>query len=265
MAVLIVIDQPGSGAPPGVAGQSREDLVTGFAVQLSMTGGPFLAQQWTIIDKAIDIVIPAQSAATLSAPAAPITLVAPIDREGTYLVQVAVDAGFGLGARAEDVDSRTFYAGATLNALNVDPAELPRREMAFRERTEHNVPDALFPLGNPRGWAEERQRWQAVLQRIYLGKSWAWGRVVVPAGGPATVLSGFNCAGAVWVAPGIVDISFTLALPNANYAASAHARGPFGGSATCRNELVGSFRVERADLAGVLVDADFTFDVKCFP
>lgn len=167
MAVLIQIDQPGSGAPAGVPGVAREDLRIGFDVRLTAVGGPFLAYQWSIIDRPIDITLPVQSAALLSAPSAIQTLVTPVDLAGTYLVQVAVDSGLGLGARAEDVARITFYAGPALNSLAADPAELPRREIAFRERTEHNVPETLFPTGNPRGWAQEWLRWRAVYDRIY--------------------------------------------------------------------------------------------------
>lgn len=265
MAVQIQIDQPGSGAPPGTPGQAREDLVTGFAVQLTATGGPFLAYSWSIIDKAVDIVAGVQSAALLTAPNAAITQCTPIDIEGTYLVQVIVDSGSGLGALADDVARITFYAGATLNALNTDPAELPRREMAFRETTEHNVPDLVFPLGNERGWAEERQRWQALLTRIYLGKSWAWGRVALPGGGPATLVGGvsnaLNVAGVARVAVGTVDVTFATPLPNANYEVTTSARG-VGGQLYVDTETINGFRIYRADPWGALIDAPFSFNVR---
>jgi hypothetical protein len=264
MPVQILIDQPGSGAPPGSVGVAREDLVVGFGVTLTAVGGPFLAYQWSIIDKAVDIVAGVQSAALVGAPFAPATPMSPIDIEGTYLVQVVVDSGSGLGANPDDVSRLTFYAGPTLNALATNPAELPRREMAFRETTEHNVPDLVFPLGNARGWAEERQRWQEVLKRIYLGKSWAWGRVAVPPGGPASLTGlALNC-GVVWVAPGVVDVTFTTALPNANYDVVSSARGA-GGQTYVDTETPTGFRLYRADPWGVLTDADFNFDVKARP
>lgn len=262
MAVQILIDQPGSGAPPGTPGQAREDLITGFAVQLTATGGPFLAYSWSIIDKTVDIVAGAQSAALLTAPNAAVTQLTPIDIEGTYLVQVIVDSGSGLGALADDVARITVYAGPTLNALNVDPAELPRREMAFRETTEHNVPDLVFPLGNERGWAEERQRWQELLKRIYQGKSWAWGRVALPGGGPASLVGlALNVAGVARVAVGTVDVTFATPLPNANYEVITSPRG-VGGQTYVDTETINGFRLYRSDPWGGLIDAPFGFDVR---
>lgn len=261
MAVLIQVDQAGSGAPPGVAGVAREDLVTGFPVQLTAVGGPFLAYQWSIVDKAVDMLAGVQSSALMSSPFTAVTPMTPIDYEGTYLVQVVVDSGSGLGALPEDVARITFYAGPVLNALAVDPAELPRREMAFRETIEHNVPDLVFPLGNARGWAEERQRWQEVLKRIYQGKSWAWGRVALPAGGPASLTGlALNC-GVTRVAAGIVDVTFTTALPNANYKVDCSPRGA-GGQTYVDTETINGFRLYRADPWGGLIDADFAFNVQ---
>jgi hypothetical protein len=264
MSVQIQIDQPGSGAPVGVPGRAREDLVLGFPVQLTAIGGPYLAYQWSIIDKTVDIALGTQSVALLTAPNAPITQMQPIDIEGTYYVQVVVNSGAGLGALPDDIARITFYAGPTLNALASDPAELPRREMAFRETTEHNAPDAVFPLGNARGWAQERQRWQEVLKRIYAGKSWACGRVAVTIGGPATVVQGFNVAGAVWVATGIVDVVFARPMPNTNYAVIPSLRGT-NGQAYADSETVNGFRMYRADSWGMLTDGDFSFEVKATP
>lgn len=265
MAVSIQIDQPGSGAPPGVAGQAREDLSLGFPVTLTAVGGPFLQYQWSIVDKAVDMLAGVQSAALLGAPGAAVTPMTPIDREGTYLVQVVVDSGSGLGALAEDVSTLTFFAGPTLNALAVDPAELPRREMAFREKTEHNVPDLVFPLGNARGWAQERQRWQEVLKRIYLGKSWAWGRVALPAGGPASLTGlALNVGGVGRVSAGVVDVTFSSPLPNANYEVMHSARGA-GGQLYVDSETINGFRIYRADPWGGLVDAGFNFNVRARP
>lgn len=169
MTVQIKIDQPGSGAPAGVAGRSREDLRTTFDVQLSAIGGPFLAYQWTLVDRPIDIVTPAASAAAVATPNASVTLVTPIDQVGTYLVELAVDAGYGVGARPEDVARATFYAGVTLNYLATDPRELPRRIPAFRERADHNAPDAIYPSGNARGWAQEWLRWFSSISRLWKG------------------------------------------------------------------------------------------------
>lgn len=165
MAVQIQVDQ--AAKPPGVPGEAREDLDTGTAVTLTATGGPFAQHQWTIIDRPVDIVTPAVSAAALSTPTAASTSVTPIDLEGTYLVEVAVDSGSGLGATADDIDRITFYAAPATSPLATDPAELPRRRPAFNEQLEHNVPDALFPGGNPRGWAQEWERWFKVLERAH--------------------------------------------------------------------------------------------------
>jgi hypothetical protein len=252
MAVQIQINQGTS----GVAGQAREDIVLGTPVQLVAVGGPFLAYQWSIIDKAIDIVAGTQSAALIVAPTASTTQMSPIDTAGTYLVQVLVDSGSGLGALPADVARITFYAGP---ALAADPQELPRREMAFRETTEHNVPDVVFPSGNVRGWAQERLRWQAVLTRMYIGKSWAWAKVALTSGG-ASVPSAFN-AGVSRTGVGQVTVTFTDALPNADYAVTATASGS-GGTCTVTSATSGGFTIERADFAGVLVDDDFSFDVR---
>lgn len=161
MPVLIKVDQ--AAAPAGVAGQAREDLVTGVAVTLSAIGGPYSSYLWSIVDKPINSAYTARSAALLSAPAAAVTNISPIDVDGTYKVLLLVDSGSGLGASADDQAEMTFYAGPT---LNVDPSKLPRREPAFRERTEHNVIDALDPGGNPRGWAKELGKWFRLLRRL---------------------------------------------------------------------------------------------------
>lgn len=261
MPVQILIDQ--AGAPAGIAGQAREDLQTGVPVTLTATGGPFIAYQWSIIDKAVNMLAGVQSAALLTAPLAGVTQIAPIDQVGTYLVQVVVDSGSGLGATANDVARITFYAGAALNFLNSDVAELPRREMAFREETQHNVPDVIFPGGNIRGWAQERQRWQEVLTRMYAGKAWAWGRVTLTGAG-AVLTSGFNIAGVARTGVGQVTVTFTRPMPNANYAVIVTGAAT-GGSAFAFNTLVGSCQIQRADLGGALIDSNFVFEVKALP
>lgn len=263
MAVQIQVDQPGAGPPPGIPGQAREDLlVGGFPIKLTATGGPFAQYLWSIIDKPVDIVAGVQSAAALATPLAATTLYLPVDKPGTTLVQVVVDSGSGLGALPEDTARITFYAGP---ALNVDPAQLPRRQMAFREQTEHNVPDAIFPAGNPRGWAEEWERWFAYLKSLAPGVSAAWGRVSLPPGGPATLVAGKNVGGVARVGVGVVDVAFTSPLPSANYAVVTGTRASPGGQATVDMEAVGGFRFYRADFAGVLTDADFSFAVMVNP
>jgi len=157
MAVQININQ--AAKPPGVAGQAREDLNVAVAVTLTAVGGPFSQYQWTLIDAPPNATLTASSVSTLSAPTSSTTLITP-DYDGTYLLELAVDAGFGLGARPEDVTRKTFYAGATLNPI-ID--QLPRRVPSFFEQLEHNVPDALNAGGNIIGWAREWQRWFKVI------------------------------------------------------------------------------------------------------
>lgn len=160
MALQIRIDQ--AGKPPGVAGQAREDLATGTAVQLTATGGPFSKYLWTVLWKPIDIIGATRSAAALSSATSNATLLQPIDLAGTYFVEVSVDSGSGLGALLTDVARVTFYAGPT---LATDPTQLPRRIPAFQETVEHTVPDGLDLAGNPDGWSREWLRWFALLQR----------------------------------------------------------------------------------------------------
>jgi hypothetical protein len=261
MPVQIQVDQPGSGVPVGVPGQAREDMATGFPAVLTATGGPFISYQWSIIDAAVDIITPALSAAALSAPTAPVTLLTPVDNVGTYLVQVVVDSGSGLGANADDVARITFYAGTAINSLNADPTKLPRRQMAFRETTEHNVPDALFPLGNPRGWAEEWERWFALLRTIAARPApFAFASVTAPPGGPAVIAGAANVATVTRTALGVYAVVFTTPAATANYAVVPGVEVAGGGMAVT-TKLVGGFTIERADPFGVLIDEDFSFVV----
>lgn len=150
----IRVDQ--AGRPPGVPGRAREDLALGTAVQLTAVGGPFRGYLWTLAFKPVDVLLGVRSSAALSSPTTSATLVQPIDRAGTYRAGIAVDAGFGLGAREEDVAFVTFYAGPTLNP---SAAGYPRRPIAIGETNEHNVPDAIDLDGNVDGWGRERARW----------------------------------------------------------------------------------------------------------
>lgn len=262
MAVSIVLNQ--AAHPPGVAGVAREDLALGTDVSATAIGGPFLAYQWTIVDKPIDILAGVQSASLLTASSASTTLVTPIDKEGTWVLELLVDSGLGLGAQLSDRARITFYAGPTLAAA---PDDLPRRRIGFREQLEHNVPDAIFPLGNPRGWAQEWERWFALIKKLFFGRSHAWARVSLPPGGPAAVVptGAYNIASVTRVAQGIVDVVFTTNAPNANYAVTHGARGATGGSCCVVSEAVNGFRIWRADPGGALADADFCFDVKARP
>jgi len=259
MAVQITIDQ--LTRPPGVPGFAREDLELGQPVTLSSVGGPFFAYLWRIIHRPIDINAGVRATSLLATPTAAATLFAPIDVEGTYHVELAVDSGAGLGASADDVARITFYAGAV---LALDPGQLPRRVPAFQETVEHNVPDVIDPTGNAEGWSREWYRWFEVIRRGVVGASPAWGRVILPPGGPASLASSLNIGFVTYVSPGIVDIAFIAPMPNANYAVVATARNT-GGSCTVYNETVNGFRIERADAFGVLTDDDFAFDVRVRP
>jgi hypothetical protein len=259
MAVQITIDQ--LTRPPGTPAKAREDLVLGQPVTLSTSGGPFLSYQWRIVHKPIDIMAGARATSLLATPNAASSVFTPIDVEGTYHIEVAVDSGSGLGALPADVARITFYAGAT---LAVDPGALPRRVPAFQETVEHNVNDAIDLAGNTEGWSREWYRWFEVIRRGVVGASPAWGRVAVPPGGPASLTSSLNIASATYIAMGIVDIAFIAPMPNANYAVVASARS-VGGSCNVLNENVNGFRVERADAFGVLSDLAFNFDVRVRP
>lgn len=255
MAAQIIVDQ--AAAPPGIAGKAREDLVTGTDVTLTAAGGPFLQHLWRLIDKPVDIVAGTLASSVLVTPTASATLVQPVDVRGTYLAELVVDSGQGLGAGADDIARITFYAGP---ALAANPQALPRRQPAARETTEHNVNDLIFPAGNPRGWAQEWERWFAYMQT---GAEFSAARVSVVGGGPAAVVgNAINVAGTNWVATGVVDITFTNAAPDGNYLVIPVARGPVGGSCTVDTEAVGGFRLYRADATGALIDADFSFVVK---
>jgi hypothetical protein len=72
-------------------------------------------------------------------------------------------------------------------------------------------------------------------------------------------------AAVTWLSVGRVQITFTRPMPNGNYSVIAMARGAPGGSCSATSESTTDFIVERADVGGSLVDADFTFDVKYMP
>jgi hypothetical protein len=170
VSLQIVINQ--AAKPPGVPGQAREDLVTGTAVSVAAVGGPFLAYSWTFIAKAINITAGLRATSLFATPAASSSLINPVDQTGTYLIQLAVDSGSGLGATEADVATITFYAGP---ALNANPALLPRRIPAFRERLQHNVPDAIDAAGNQEGWSREELRWYAYITAPGFGAQGAQG------------------------------------------------------------------------------------------
>lgn len=252
--VQIVLNQ--IGAPSHSSSQAREDFVTGVSVQVTLNGGPFLQQQWSFLDRPIDIVGGVQSAAGYVDPTAAATTIQPIDVAGTYLLKVVVDSGQGLGATLLDQATITFYAGPTLAA---DPTQLPRRVPAFLERLEHNVADATYPGGNTRGWAQEWLRWFALISASAAGGLSPWGRVTLTGGG-ASLVAGRNVS-VVRAGVGLVNVVFVAPLANANYAVVPAARGLVGGSATAYAETTNGFSVARADPFGAAIDSDFTFSV----
>ena len=256
MAVDIVLDQ--AAKPAGVAGVAREDLDVGVDVTAGAIGGPFSAYAWSLIDRPIDIIGASQATTVPTTPTASTTILSPVDVEGTYLLEVLVESGSGLGATAADVARITFYAGAT---LSTDPRLTPRRRPAFRETTEHNVADAVFAGGNPRGWAQEWERWFAALVKTSAA-TWASGRVTLTGGGATLVgLRGFNAA-VVRTGVGVVDVTFPLlAAPNADYSVLGAARTT-AGSTFLTSETTAGFTITRVDAAGAPADADFSFDVN---
>ncbi len=249
MSVQIKLDQ----APlaPGLPGQAREDFVLGTSVVATAVGGPFLGYQWSILDKPVDLYTNVQSGAFLSAPNASATQVQTVDVLGTYLLQLAVDSGSGIGANADDVATITFYAGPALNAV---ADQLPRRFPAFGERIEHNVPDPVFPSGNPRGWAQEMQRWLMTLASSVSGKFAAvrWNE------GGGSIVSSSNVFSVTKTSTGVYVVQFINNAPNGDYIVLAGARGAVGGTATPNAEAVNSFVINRGDPFGSLVDADFS-------
>lgn len=258
MAATVTIDQ--AGAPAGVAGEAREDLVTGVSVTLTAGGGPFLAYQWTLRAVAIDVLAETRSAAVLSAPTSSSTSLSPIDLPGNYSGRLTVDSGAGLGASTEDVFDFTFYAGVTadplLGPVNADEEELPAREPGFSERLEHDVPDLIDPAGNPEGWARTMARWFAVIRAIYARRAVAVG-IVQLTGGGASVLRDVGLGTATRTAQGVVTVTFAKAFSDALYAAYALPIGATGGSCVVTSRSTTGCVVERGDPVGSAVDADF--------
>jgi len=161
VAIQIRIDQ--TGKTGGVAGVAREDLDLSTAVTLTAIGGVSVTQyQWSIIYAPPNEAMTAASGSSLSAPGSSATTITP-DNRGTYLIELQVDQGYGLGARSSDRTRITFYAGPTLSA---DPASLPRRRISAFEMLEHNVPDDVDPEGNEDGWAREWEKWFRVIESM---------------------------------------------------------------------------------------------------
>lgn len=253
--VAIRLDQVSK--PPGIPGQAREDLDLGTAVTATAIGGPFSTYLWELRDRPVDIVAAVESAAALSASGAASTSITPVDVAGTYAIRLAVDAGFGLGARAEDIADITFYAGPTLAS---DPTQLPRRIPAFGERTEHNVPDAIDPGGNTDGWAREWLRWFALIESDE--KFVVAGARIALTGGGATITKGYGIASVLRTGVGTVTVTLATAMPDSNYGVVQGIRGTNGGMLRVSAETTTTFVIERADSFGVLVDDDFSFLVE---
>ena len=150
MALQVTIDQAGKAA--GVAGFAREDLSLGSAVTLTASGGSTYV--WTLDDAPPDVDMETPSSAVLSALSGAVVHITP-DNQDTYLGTVTSD-----GVTVQ----WSFYAGPTLNP---DPTQMPRRIPAWREKLSHNVPDAIEPTGNTKGWAREWRRWFTVLRTLY--------------------------------------------------------------------------------------------------
>lgn len=254
-ALQIILNQAGS--PPGVAGDAREDLVTGAPFQVSLQGGPFAQYLWTLSDKPIDHVAGVQSAAGVLLPQSATTPIQPIDVEGSYLIQAMVDSGQGLGATPADIATLIVYAGTPLSAL---ADQLPQREPAFGERLEYNVLDPILALKNFRGWAQTMGKWFVIIRAAFRGSARTWARVHLTNAGASIVMMS-NVASVTRVSVGIVDVTFIRPQPSINYGTFGSARGATGGSVDGYNEGLSTVRFARADQFGVLVDADFTFGI----
>lgn len=262
MAATVKIDQ--SGAPAGVAGEAREDLVTGLAVTLTAGGGPFSAYQWVLDYAAVDADASGLARATsaLTAPTSSVTQLSPVDKRGTYFGRLLVDSGAGLGAGADDVVEWSFYAGVSGDPVKgspgADPTSLPRRAPAAGERASHNVPDALDPSGNPDGWARELLKWFSVVERVWSRQLFAAAHVQLTGAG-ATVLRGWNVSGASRTGTGQVTLTFDGAFPDADWAGGVVAAGATGGSGSVVAQTDSDCDVERGDPGGSLSDSDFLF------
>lgn len=253
MAVEIVVNQTGKSA--GVAGRAREDLDTGVPVTLSLAGGPFASVLWSIGHRPIGIPAMMRATSLLTAPTASTTQLTPIDQAGTYLIRVAVDSGFGLGALPSDNASITFYAGA----LNSNVRLRRRRIPAFGEGLQHNVLDAIDPNGNPEGWSREMYRWFALLESIDKRGPFATGRVALTAGG-AVLTRGYGVSSVFRVSTGIVDITLTPVASVSTYAV-VYGLSLTAGACVTTLYATNGFRVSRQNTSFAVVDSDFSFAV----
>ena len=256
--VQIKIDQ--AGKPAGLPGVAREDFDISVDVVLSAVGGPFRQWRWSVIDQALEFETDSLGTAAIVSPSSSTTVLSPIDVSGTYLVQLEIDSGSGLGATADDIVRITFYAGVP---LATEPDELPQRIPAAREYTEHNVPNAAYPLGNVIGWAYTIGKWlDGVVRRLYRVAPRAGIRITTASAGPTvTVVRAFYM-----LAPTFNGTTYTCTIdppfPNAFYGVSItpHESVDYGHPKTWAVNVLSSsqFEVVFYDNADVATGADFT-------
>jgi len=257
--VEIKIDQ--AAKPAGIPGQAREDLDTGTPAVVTAVGGPFRAYRWTIVDKPVDFDANVISAAGILAPTQSSTSITPIDKQGTYLIQVEIDSGLGLGATADDIARLTFYAGPTL-ATNAD--ELPQRIPAARETTEHNVPNPAYPSGNPIGWAYSVGRWLAgITRRLFRVGARAGARVSTALVGPTvTEIRKLYVSSVTFDGVGTYTVGLLPAFPDVDYGVivTPHESADYGHPFTWAVTVTGSssFEIAFFDASNNPTGADFT-------
>lgn len=257
--VQIKIDQ--AAAPAGLPGVAREDLVLASPVMLTAVGGPFAAYRWTIIDRVLNFKTDVLSAAALPSPTAVSTQMTPIDLAGTYLVQVEIDSGAGLGATADDVARITFYAGPT---LATSPFELPQRIPAANETNEHNVPNAVYFSGNPLGWAYTLGRWLAgIVGRLFRTSPRAGARVSTASAGPTvTEIRKLFVSSVTFDGTGTYTVVLLPAFFDANYGVivTPHESADYGHPKTWAVNVIDSstFEVAFFDNADAPTGADFS-------
>lgn len=259
MAASVTINQ--TGKPAGVAGVARQDLVTGTPVTLSVAGGPFLEQRWSIRSLAVDVVQEVRASSVLSSTTTSTTTLSPINVAGTYAGRLVVDSGSGLGATPDDIFDWSFYAGIDGDpihgAIASDGDDLPQRKPSFGERLEHNVPDAIDPSGNKEGWKRTLDRWFAVIERLFQRQAFVIA-IITTDGVTAEVARGSGVATATLNSVGTFTLTFTKDFPDYQYGAVAIPLG-VAGNAIVTMQDVDTCVVERADIGGTLANLDFLF------
>lgn len=257
----IKIDQ--AGKPAGIPGVAREDLDLSVDVTLTAVGGPFKSYRWTVVNAAIDYSIDDLSNAAFVSPTNSTSILTPINVSGTYLVQLEIDSGSGLGATANDIVRITFYAGVP---LTTNPDELPQRIPAPEETNEHNVPNPIYPTKSPIGWAYAVGRFMyGVVRRLYRVGGRAGVRVTTSNVGPTvTAVRNFYMS-----APSFNGTKYTCtiipAMPNAFYGVQVtpHVSADYGvPKKWAVNVLSASqFEIYFYDNADAATGADFTATV----